>query len=130
MCTTTVFCERHGIPDRGPHGIGLATLKRDRFISLTATGVEPGTILTRPFRLEGSRLKVNEHGDSIRVEVLDKTGRITHTAESYKLDALRWEPRWQDDRDLSSAKGKIIQLRFHLKNARLYAFQVINQQAQ
>ncbi len=110
--------------------IGLATLKRDRFISLTATGAEPGTILTKPFRLEGSRLKVNGHGDSIRVEVLDKTGRITHTAESDKLDALRWEPRWQDDRDLSSAKGKIIQLRFHLKNARLYAFQVINPQPQ
>tara|TARA_B100000519_G_scaffold82853_1_gene71538 strand:+ start:4242 stop:5651 length:1410 start_codon:yes stop_codon:yes gene_type:complete len=124
------FRERHGIPDRGPHGIGLATLKRDRFISLTATGAEPGTILTKPFRLEGSRLKVNGQGDSIRVEVLDKTGRITHTAESDKLDALRWEPRWQDDRDLSSAKGKIIQLRFHLKNARLYAFQVINPQPQ
>ena len=46
------------------------------------------------------------------------------------MDALRWEPHWQDDRDLGSAKGKIIQLRFHLKNARLYAFQVINQQAQ
>ena len=86
--------------------------------------------MTKPFRLEGSRLKVNGHGDSIRVEVLDKTGRITHTAESDKLDALRWEPRWQDDRDLSSAKGKIIQLRFHLKNARLYAFQVINPQPQ
>lgn len=47
------FRERHGIPDRGPHGIGLATLKRDRFISLTASGAEPGTILTKPFRLEG-----------------------------------------------------------------------------
>ena len=50
------FRERHGIPARGPHGIGLAALKRDRFISLTATGAEPGTILTKPFRLEGSRL--------------------------------------------------------------------------
>ena len=75
------FRERHGIPDRGPHGIGLATLKRDRFISLTATGAEPRTILTKPFRLEGRRLQVNGQGDSIRVEVLDKTGRITHTAE-------------------------------------------------
>ena len=59
------FRERHGIPDRGPHGIGLATLKRDRFISLTATGAEPGTILTKPFRLEGSQLQVNGQGDSI-----------------------------------------------------------------
>ena len=83
-------------------------------------------ILIKPFRLEGSRLQVNGQGDNIRVEVLDKTGRITHTAESGKLDALRWEPRWQGGRDLGSAKGEIIQLRFHLKNGRLYAFQVIN----
>tara|TARA_Y100001933_G_scaffold55720_1_gene55224 strand:+ start:1274 stop:1534 length:261 start_codon:yes stop_codon:yes gene_type:complete len=86
--------------------------------------------LTKPFRLEGSQLQVNGQGENIRVEVLDKTGRITHTADSDKLDALRWEPRWQDDRDLGSAKGKIIQLRFHLKNARLYAIQVINPQPQ
>ena len=30
----------------------------------------------------------------------------THTVESDKLDALRWEPCWQDDRDLGSAKAK------------------------
>ena len=59
--------------------------------------------MTKPFRLEGSRLQVNGQGDSIRVEVLDITSRITHTAESDKLDALRWEPRWEDDRDLGSA---------------------------
>ena len=113
------FLERHGIPDRGPHGIDLATLKRDRFISFTAIGAEPGTILTKTFRLEGSRLQVNGQCESIRLELLDKTGRITHTTESDKLDALRWEPRWEDDRELGSAKGEIIQLRFHLKNALL-----------
>ena len=120
------FRERHGIADRGPYGIGLATLKLDRFISLGAKGAEAGIILTKPFKLEGTRLQINGEGDNIRVEVLDKNSRITNTAKSGKLNALRWEPSWEVGRDLAVSKGEFIQLRFYLENAKLYAFKVID----
>ena len=120
------FGERHGIADRGPHGIGLATLKLDRFISLSAKGADAGIILTKPFKLEGSRLQINVKGDNIYLEVIDENGRPIHVSMSEKIDALRWEPVWQNGNDLSLSKGKIIQLRFRLENAKLYAFQVIS----
>ena len=72
------------------------------------------------------RLQINGEGDNIRVEVLDKNSRITNTAKSGKLNALRWEPSWEVGRDLAVSKGEFIQLRFYLENAKLYAFKVID----
>ena len=122
------FRERHGIADRGPHSIGLATLKLDRFISLSTKGTQFGSILTKPFQLAGSRLQVNGNGEHIQVEVLDQNAKIIpgHTAQSGKIDALRWEPDWANGRDLAALKGKLVRLRFQLRNAKLFAFQFIN----
>ncbi|MBV59578.1 MAG: hypothetical protein CMO58_08300, partial [Verrucomicrobiales bacterium] len=58
------FRERHGIPDRGPHGIGLATLKRDRFISLTATGVGARDDFDQALKARGQPIK----GQAVRVQ--------------------------------------------------------------
>jgi len=122
------FRERHGIADRGPHSIGLATLKLDRFISLSTKGTQFGSILTKPFQLAGSRLQVNANGEHIRVEMLDENAKKIpgHTAQSGKIDALRWEPEWANGRDLAALKGKLVRLRFQLRNAKLFAFQFIN----
>ena len=122
------FRERHGIADRGPHSIGLATLKLDRFISLSTKGTQFGSILTKPFQLAGSRLQVNANGEYIQVEVLDENAKTIpgHTAQSGQIDALRWEPNWANGRDLAALKGKLVRLRFQLRNAKLFAFQFIN----
>ncbi|TFG49171.1 MAG: hypothetical protein E4H40_03405 [Candidatus Brocadiia bacterium] len=121
--------ERHGMP-RPLAGIGVATLRLDGFVCLEATD-EPGTIVTKPFTFEGDKLRINVWGDEILVEVLNRKsepipGFSAKEATEYKnMDELRLTPTWKNDSRLSTLKGRVIRLRFHLKNARLYSFQVL-----
>ena len=120
--------ERHGAP-RPVQGIGVATLRLDGFVYLEA-GDQPGTVTTKPFRLEGKHLQVNVAGKELRVEVLDEKGRPLpgfsgREAEACSdVDNLRLEPRWKDSL-FSTLKSRVIRLKFHLKNAKLYSFQVL-----
>ena len=130
--------ERHGTAELDPHvwfgrqhGIGLATLRLDGFVGLRA-GTLPGTVVTRPFRVEGERLEVNVDAasGSIAVDVLDADGRDLpgfsgKAARVYDgVDALRLAPRWQAAESLAPLRGRTIRLRFGLEQATLYAFQV------
>ncbi len=111
--------------------IGLAKLRLDGFICLES-GDEPGTVITRPFKLEGSRLEVNvdAHAGWVQVELLDEEGTpipgfYGEDAPEYKEgDDLRLKPGWKHEENLSSLKGKMVRIRFRLRNARLYAFQI------
>jgi hypothetical protein len=130
--------ERHDIyrirtPDqtRWQCSFGLATLRLDGFVCLEARD-EPGTVVTKPFKLEGDKLEVNvdaKNGE-LRVEVLDANGKPIPgfsggASKVYEaVDELRLQPSWNDGANLSTLKGKVVRLKFHLKNARLYAFQV------
>ena len=40
------------------------------------------------------------------------------------VDELRLEPEWKNGGRLSTLKGRVIRLKFHLRNAKLYSFQV------
>jgi hypothetical protein len=122
------YQERHGVGDRGPHGIGLATLKLDRFISLAAGGEKDGNVVTKLFKLEGENLFVNVEAPDgrIEVEVLDRDGRelVGYSARHEKVDEIRFQPAWKNSKDLAALKGKAIRLRFSLHDAKLYAFQI------
>ena len=89
---------------------------------------EPGTVVTKPFKLEGDKLQVNVKGGETLVEVLDKKGEpipgfSAKEAVKYKrVDELRLTPTWNNR--LSTLKGSVIRLRFHLRNARLCSFQI------
>mgnify|MGYP003308732034 FL=1 len=119
--------ERHGAP-RPVQGIGVATLRLDGFIYLEA-GEKVGTVTTKPFRLEGKGLQVNVAGEEFRVEVLDEKGEPLPgfsgaRAPVFKnVDQLRLEPQWKGS-PLERLKGRIVRLKFHLKKAELYSFQV------
>lgn len=110
--------------------IGLATLPLDRFVALQAKGT--GTVTTRPFLCEGSKLDVNVDAKkgALLVEVLDDAGRPVpgftrkEAKAAKQVDELRLQPEWQGHNNLGPLKGKMVQLRFHLTDARLYAFQV------
>jgi hypothetical protein len=111
--------------------MGLATLRLDGFVCLEAKE-EPGTVLTKPFKLEGTKLEVNVDAKQgqVLVEVLGDDGQpisgfSQSEAEAQPVDEIRLRPRWREQRDLTSLKGKVVQLRFRLKNARLYAFQIV-----
>ena len=111
--------------------LGLAKLRLDGFFYLQAKE-EPGTVTTKPFRLEGDTLQVNVDASdgSLKTEILDANGDpipgfSSDAAKVYRgYDSVRLGPKWKG-KDLSALKGKVVQLRFHLRNAQLYAFQVL-----
>jgi hypothetical protein len=111
--------------------IGRAAWRRDRLVALEAED-EAATVITKPFKLEGDKLQVNVDAvaGSLKVELLDATGKPIpgFSGDAAKLyrgyDNLHLEPKWKGQADLSSLEGKVVQLRFHLANAKLYAFQI------
>ena len=126
---------QHHCPDsakRQPGKIGLATLPLDRFICQQAES-QLGTIVTKPFQLEGDILQVNvdARGGRFYVEILDAEDESIpgFTVNEVKIfggvDELRLKPQWKNNKNLSSLKGKTIRLKFYLYNAKLYAFQII-----
>ena len=119
----------------GPEGvpwvmhIGIATLRRDGFVSLNA-GQQPGTVTTRPLSFCGKKLLVNaEVADSgyVKVSVLSSSNE---TVENYALgdclpvtkDAVRAPVAWKSSTDIRLPAGEHIRMKFELKNAKLYSF--------
>jgi len=129
--------ERHDIyriregQTRWQCALGLATLRLDGFVCLEARAT-PGTVVTKPLVLDGTRLEVNldaKDGEAT-VEVLDEVARpipgfTRREAQPLRAtDGLRLQPRWEARADLGELKGRVVRLKFYLQNARLYAFQV------
>jgi hypothetical protein len=115
-------------PGRG--GIGLATLRRDGFASMDA-GARGGTLTTRTVRFNGRHLFVNADagGGELTVEILDSKGKAVKKFSRgnclpVTADKTLQPVRWKGGDDLSRLAGKPMKFRFHLKNARLYAFWV------
>ena len=112
---------------RQQRAIGLAKLRLDGFVSLTARK-ELGIVTTKPFELTGDQLVVNVDASQgwVRVEVLDRNGSPLSgfSGDSAPAKANFDELRWKNRTDLSTLRGQVVRLRFHLRNARLYAFQM------
>ncbi|MSU69880.1 MAG: hypothetical protein EXS39_03710 [Opitutaceae bacterium] len=113
-------------PDAG--GIHLAKLRRDGFVSFNA-GDEEGFLETRAVRFDGNHLYVNAdvRRGELRAEVMDAKGQNVLAGWSLDHcnpiagDQLRAELRWAGH-DLKELHGQHVRLRFHFKNADLYAF--------
>lgn len=111
-----------------PHkGVGLATLRLDGFVSIDA-GPEGGSMTTRPFVFLGDTLELNADatGGSIEIEALDAEGQSIAgftRAECVPMtdDNVRHPVRWKGHKDLQQLQARPIQLRFHLKSAKLYS---------
>lgn len=110
--------------------IGLATLRRDGFASLTADGAS-GHVTTRPLTFEGRELYVNaavESNGSVCVEALDRQGQpfanfTAQTCRPVTGDETAQPVTWEAG-DLDNVPGRPVRLRFHLQSAHLYAFWV------
>jgi len=125
--------ERHGNEqvrfDR-KHAIGLATLRLDGFVGLRA-GETAGTIVTKPFRLEGQELMVNvdARDGEVSVEVLDETGQPLpdyageEVVAATKLDDLAGNLDGSSTRTYPLCRVRIVRLKIRLRNATLYSFQ-------
>jgi len=108
-------------PDAVRRGcIGLATIARDRFVSLSA-GDQPGQVLTRPLRLDGRALHLNADARAGRivVEALDAAGEVVARSKPLTSDALDAAVQWhgkEPDWIASSAT-----LRIRMQQADLFA---------
>ena len=60
------------------------------------------------------------------MEVLDDQGEVIEgmTSKAIRLDGVRLKVDWPERRHLSDLGEKPVQLRFRLKNARLYSWQI------
>ncbi len=112
---------------------GLATLRRDGFVSLHA-GKQEGYLTTEPLLFDSRHFFVNvdvrRRTSSLRVEVLDSAGHPLegysgrHAAVVRQVDATRCRLVWPQHADLSALTGQPVRFRFRLTDGDLYAFWV------
>ena len=134
---------RRGVPGTTEPGVcstGLATLRRDGFVSMTDredrnrvhadTSLPRGTLITRPVTFTGHMLFVNARVDGeLRAEVLDREGVVIAPFSASRCvpvsgDRTKMAIVWQGGRDLSSVAGRPVRFRFTLRDGELYAFWV------
>jgi len=122
-------------------GVGVARIKRDRFVGLHA-GASGGTVTTHPLRLtyRGGRkpergiLTVNADASlgSIQVELLDAQGKTVpgfsvDDCIPMTVDGLDHIIRWKSQPTLYPVFGKPVKMRFHLKDTTVYGFDVLRE---
>jgi hypothetical protein len=124
--------ERHYASGRDCR-ISLAKLRLDGFVCFEAKDI-PGLFTTKPFKLEGDTLQVNvdARGGRLYAELLDEDGQPIPGFEARQanlydnVDELRCRPEWNNSTNLTEFKGKVVKLKFYLRNAKLYSFSFTN----
>lgn len=108
--------------DRRAGAICLAVLRRDGFISLDA-GEEAGTLVTKPFLVNGANWFVNVDAaqGSVEVTVLDDAGQPLAVSEPITGDQPRAAVRWKSGTG-ANLQGKTVRVRIVLRQAKLYSF--------
>jgi hypothetical protein len=135
---------RRGVPgttEPGSCSTGLATLRRDGFVSMTdgdeggrvsrtGAALPRGTLVTRPVTFSGRFLFVNAdvRGD-LRVEILDREGRVMAPYTAARCvpvlgDGTKMLVSWEGVPDVSAVAGRAVRFRFSLRQGDLYAFWV------
>lgn len=107
--------------------IGLATLRKDGFVSLDG-GDAPGTVMTRPLKGLSGKLHLNCQASAglLQVEVLDKNGYVVpgygkKDCNEPRGDGVDQIVTWQGHGELPATQEPL-RLRFSLKNVSLYSF--------
>lgn len=105
------------------------TLRIDGFSSMSASR-QGGEFTTKPVIFNGSDLKLNfstSAAGSIRIEIQDQQGSpikgfaLADCPEIFG-DAIDYSVKWNEGQSLSAITGKVVRLRFVLKEADVYAF--------
>jgi hypothetical protein len=134
---------RQGVPgttDPGVCSTGLATLRRDGFVSMDhpgharierVTSLPPGTLITRPVRFTGKYLFVNVSAPAgeLRVELLDTDGKTiapytSATCVPVRGDSTCARVTWSSASDLAALANRPVRFSFQMTNGALYAFWV------
>ena len=133
---------RAGVPGTSLPGrcsTGLATLRRDGFVSMTdqwpAGATRPvlrhqSTLITRPLRFTGAHAFVNaDVQGGLKVEMLDREGRTIAGFEADKSvpisgNRTRHALSWSGGAAIASLANTTVRFKFVLDRAHLYAFWV------
>lgn len=115
--------------DKKAGAVCLAVLRRDGFVSMTATR-KAGQLITKPFIATGNRLVLNvdvNNGGEVTVEVLDEKEQVIPGFERSGSVPLRGRSieqtaQWMTKSTWNQLAGRRVHLRFRLRNADLYAF--------
>ena len=110
---------------------GLATLRRDGFVSLKADKKE-AFATTEKVSFDGEYLFVNAavKKGKLLVEVLDEKGSPIagftkkECVVLQKSDSTKARIQWKNNANLKELKGKPVRFKFYLTNGDLYAFWV------
>jgi hypothetical protein len=108
-------------PFRG--SLGLATLKRDRFVALEAS-YRPGILRTKPFTHDGGTLHVNAAipFGVLNVRLLGADGHEIQKTSISARDAIAIP--LSDLTSFATTKGHPVRLEFSLQNGRLFSYWV------
>lgn len=101
---------------------GVARLRRDGFVSLTA-GDTPGELLTQPLVLSGAPITMNartEADGEIQIFLLDEDETVIASSDRFHGDALDASLSIEADR-LASLAGMSVRLRIVCRRADLFA---------
>jgi len=115
---------------RVPGGIHRYVQRLDGFVSLDA-GKDLGSVTTKVFALRGEGLQINADAtcsptlSSVVVQVQDPEGKVLATSAPLRADGVALEPVWEGRGDLSEFAGQPVRLRFTMRYAKLYAFEVV-----
>jgi hypothetical protein len=134
---------RHGLPGTSLPDVcstGLATLRRDGFVSMDHPGrariervtpLPPGTLITRPVRFSGKHLFVNlsAAAGELRVELLDADGKtiapyVSAACVPVRGDSTCARVSWSGAPDVGALANRPVRFKFHVTNGALYAFWV------
>lgn len=115
--------------------IGLATWRRDGFVSLTNAAAggygNPGSVTTKPFTFTGKNLYVNAKvltGGELTVDVLDGAtgepigGLTADRTVPVKGDRVSVKVHWTRGAKVAALQGKSIKLKFHMRGVELYSY--------
>jgi hypothetical protein len=107
---------------------GLATLRRDGFVSMGA-GDKEGVLLTSPLSFSGKYLFLNLDASqgSVDVEVCREDGKALpgftrKDCRTIQVDCTRHRVLWRGEHNLESVSSNPVRLKFTMTNSKLYAF--------
>lgn len=116
----------HKYPRFGRMGqLGLAVWQKERLVALEAD--EDGEFYTQPMTLPGETLHLNfqtKRAGYIKVEVCDIAGHTLDDCDPLIGDQIKQQVTWKGQPAIGVAKGGGVMLRFKLRSAKLFSFEV------
>ena len=108
--------------------LALATLRPHGWAGYEPISSDtPAAITTHPLPFSGTSIGITAdvwEGGSVLVELLDTAGNQRAISEPIRTTVTDSQVQWEAGQDLANLSGGEVRLRFQLRKAKLYAFQV------